>query len=606
MARVDLDDYELADRYARREGRVYLTGTQALVRILLDQAGRDRARGLDTAGFVSGYRGSPLGGVDLELWRAKTLLAENRIEFLPAVNEDLAATAVLGSQQVETEPERDGRGRVRPLVRQGAGRRPGRRCAEARQRLRLVAPWRRAGGRGRRSRLRLVLDAAPVGRRVHELVHADPEPGLDRPNTWPSANTATRCRASPACGSASRRSRRRSSPRPRSNCAPPARLRARPNSSRRRAACTTAGPTCPARRSRSGWRRRSTPSTPSPRANPIDRRIYDIPDATFGIVTTGKGHLDLMEALRLLGLDEADCRRLGLDIYKVGMVWPLALHDALDFVRGKREILVVEEKRGIIESQFKEYFYDYPGREARRAWSASTTRRGDAAGALDGRALAAPPGRHRGARGSTRSSPASTSRRGPRGPGAGGRPADPGAGRDAHALFLLGLPAQHLDPGAGGLEGAGRHRLPFHGELDGPRDHLAHPDGRRGRELGGLVALHRARPRLPEPRRGHLLPLGLDGDPPGDRGRHEHHLQDPLQRRGRDDRRPAGRRAGLASRPSRTTVRAEGVDADRARLGRSRESSRRPTFPAGTTLPSPRRRSTPCSASCARSRASRC
>src|SRR3712207_2337728 len=101
-----LDSYRLADRYSREEGRVFLTGTQALVRIVLDQAKRDRAAGLDTAGFVSGYRGSPLGGFDLELWRAKDLLAKNRIEFLPAVNEDLAATAVLGSQQVETNRER--------------------------------------------------------------------------------------------------------------------------------------------------------------------------------------------------------------------------------------------------------------------------------------------------------------------------------------------------------------------------------------------------------------------------------------------------------------------------------------------------------------------
>ena len=101
-------------------------------------------------------------------------------------------------------------------------------------------------------------------------------------------------------------------------------------------------------------------------ANPIDRQIYDIPHATYGIVTTGKAHLDLMEALQLLGLDEAECRRLGIDIYKVGMVWPLAHHDALEFVREKREILVIEEKRGIIESQFKEYFYDYPGHKPER------------------------------------------------------------------------------------------------------------------------------------------------------------------------------------------------------------------------------------------------
>ncbi|MDH5346107.1 MAG: indolepyruvate ferredoxin oxidoreductase family protein, partial [Gammaproteobacteria bacterium] len=101
-------------------------------------------------------------------------------------------------------------------------------------------------------------------------------------------------------------------------------------------------------------------------ANPIDRRIFDTPSARYGIVTTGKAHLDLMEALRLLGIDGAEARRIGLDVYKVGMVWPLAHDSALEFVRGKHEVLVVEEKRGLIESQFKEYFYDYPGRKPQR------------------------------------------------------------------------------------------------------------------------------------------------------------------------------------------------------------------------------------------------
>src|SRR5256714_4239879 len=102
-----LDDYALMDRYTRQSGRVLLTGTQALVRILLDQRDRDRIDGINSAGFVSGYRGSPLGGVDLELWRAKALLTQRRIEFLPAINEDLAATAMLGSQQVESDPRRE-------------------------------------------------------------------------------------------------------------------------------------------------------------------------------------------------------------------------------------------------------------------------------------------------------------------------------------------------------------------------------------------------------------------------------------------------------------------------------------------------------------------
>ena len=101
-------------------------------------------------------------------------------------------------------------------------------------------------------------------------------------------------------------------------------------------------------------------------ANPIDRKIFDVPDARYGIVTTGKAHLDLMEALRLLGIDRNEARRIGLDVYKVGMVWPLEQDGALDFVQRKNEVLVIEEKRGIIESQFKEYFYDYPGRKPKR------------------------------------------------------------------------------------------------------------------------------------------------------------------------------------------------------------------------------------------------
>jgi len=101
-------------------------------------------------------------------------------------------------------------------------------------------------------------------------------------------------------------------------------------------------------------------------ANPIDRKIFDVPNARFGIVTTGKAHLDLMEALRLLGIDADEARQIGIDVYKVGMVWPLEPTGALDFVQEKHEVLVVEEKRGIIESQFKEYFYDYPGHKPKR------------------------------------------------------------------------------------------------------------------------------------------------------------------------------------------------------------------------------------------------
>ena len=90
----------LEDKYTLASGRVYLTGTQALVRLAMVQRERDLAAGLNTAGFISGYRGSPLGGFDQALWKAKKHLQDHKIYFTPGVNEELAATAVWGSQQV--------------------------------------------------------------------------------------------------------------------------------------------------------------------------------------------------------------------------------------------------------------------------------------------------------------------------------------------------------------------------------------------------------------------------------------------------------------------------------------------------------------------------
>ena len=93
-------DYNLDDKFTRERGRVYITGVQALVRLPLMQRQRDLAAGLNTAGFISGYRGSPLGTYDLALWQAKAHLERHHVHFEPGVNEDLAATAVWGTQLV--------------------------------------------------------------------------------------------------------------------------------------------------------------------------------------------------------------------------------------------------------------------------------------------------------------------------------------------------------------------------------------------------------------------------------------------------------------------------------------------------------------------------
>ena len=97
----------LDDKYTLDTGRAYMTGTQALVRLPMLQRQRDAAAGLDTACFISGYRGSPLGALDQQLWQAGKHLAQNHIHFQPGVNEDLAATSVWGSQQVGCSPARN-------------------------------------------------------------------------------------------------------------------------------------------------------------------------------------------------------------------------------------------------------------------------------------------------------------------------------------------------------------------------------------------------------------------------------------------------------------------------------------------------------------------
>nr|WP_193177217.1 indolepyruvate ferredoxin oxidoreductase family protein [Oricola nitratireducens] len=356
---VSLAPYALSDRYTKENGRVFLTGTQALVRAALDQARRDRAAGLKTAGFVSGYRGSPLGALDLEMWRARDLTSDLGIEFLPAINEDLAATAILGSQQVETNPDRE----VEGVFGLWYGKGPG---------------VDRAGDALKHGN---AYGSSPHG---GVLVVAGDDHGCVSSSMPHQSDVAFMAWFMPTLNPAgvseylqfaeygyalSRFSGMWVGFKAVSETVESAASVDLPTDRNFRAPDFTPPP---------GGLHYRWPDLPGPQieermeakkhavfafaeANPIDRHIYDVRNARFGIVTTGKAHLDLMEALRLLGIGEKQCRELGIDIYKVGMVWPLARRDALDFVKEKQEVLVIEEKRGIIESQFKEYFYDWPG-----------------------------------------------------------------------------------------------------------------------------------------------------------------------------------------------------------------------------------------------------
>ncbi len=360
-----LDNYELIDRYRRESGRVLLTGTQALVRIGLMQRTMDQAAGLNTAGFVSGYRGSPLGMVDQELWRAKAFLAESNIEFLPAVNEDLAATAILGSQQVETDPDKtvDGvfgiwYGKGPGVDRAGDALKHGNAYGSSPNGGVLVVAGDDHG---------CISSSMPhqsdVAFLTFMMPHLNPASvaeylefglygiALSRySGMWVGFKAVTETVES---GMSIELPPYPQFVTPSDYVPPPTGLHYR-------------WPDFPGPQIEERLEEKKAATLAFVAANPIDRKIFDVPDARFGIVTTGKAHLDLMEALRLLGVDATEARHIGIDVYKVGMVWPLEPQGALDFVQRKNEVLVIEEKRGIIESQFKEHFYDYPGRKPKR------------------------------------------------------------------------------------------------------------------------------------------------------------------------------------------------------------------------------------------------
>ncbi|MGJ8625840.1 MAG: indolepyruvate ferredoxin oxidoreductase family protein [Sulfitobacter sp.] len=356
--------YRLDDRYTQTKGRVFMTGTQALARIMLDQARRDRAAGLNTAGFVSGYRGSPLGGLDQELWRMAERLDHAGVKFLPAVNEDLGATAILGAQQAHLDPHAE----VEGVFSMWYGKGPGvDRSGDALKHGNAYGSAPKGGV--------LVVAGDDHGCVSSSMPHQSDVAFM----AWfmPTLNPASVAEYQSFGEYGFALSRFSGTWVGFKAISETVESGASVDLSADRVFAT------PDYTPPTGGLHIRLGDLPSPgievrlhdkldavqafvEANPIDRHIYGKGDGPIGIVTTGKGHLDTMEALRLLGLDEVKCRTLGIDIYKIGMVWPLARRDALDFVRGKREVLVIEEKRGIIESQFKEAFYDWPGSKPAR------------------------------------------------------------------------------------------------------------------------------------------------------------------------------------------------------------------------------------------------
>ena len=276
------------------------------------------------------------------------------------------------------------------------------------------------------------------------------------------------------------------------------------------------------------------------RANGLNRIIGDGAEARIGVVAAGKAWQDLLQALGNLGLAD-DGASLGLRLLKVGMVWPLDPVIVRDFARGLELIVVVEEKRPLLEDQIRSILYGEPGAPRivgkyfdgpafdPSQGAPAIPNYGEISPELVAAVLVKALSRH----------DPNCALSAPETPGAtlSNRPAP-----DAQPGLLRRMPAQPFDPGARGQPGARRHRLPLDGDAGQSatdRDRLAH--GRRGSDVAWPAAVHPPGPCVRQHRRRHLRPFRVARDPPGDRGRRPDHLQDPLQRLRLDDRRTADR-----------------------------------------------------------------
>jgi len=360
LARVSLDD-----KYTLDKGRVFLTGTQALIRLLLLQRERDQRAGLNTAGFVSGYRGSPLGGLDQSLWRAQKHLESHHVKFQPGVNEDLAATAIWGSQQLGLFPgaKYDG------VFGMWYGKGPGvDRCGDVFKHANSAGTAKHGGV--------LVLAGDDHAAKSSTLAHQSEHilkacciPVLNPANVqdyldfglhgyamsrysglWIGFKCVTDVVESGA--SVSVDPDRVQPSLPADFTMPQGGLNIRwPDGFLEQEARLLDYKVYAA--------------LAYVRANGLDRIVWDSPVARLGIVTTGKSFGDTMQALADLGIDEHAARAIGLRVYKVAMSWPLEPQGARRFAQGLEEILVVEEKRQLIEYQIKEELYSWDS--ARRA-----------------------------------------------------------------------------------------------------------------------------------------------------------------------------------------------------------------------------------------------
>ncbi len=357
---VALRPVALDDKYGVEDGAIFLSGTQALVRLLLEQRRRDARAGMNTAGYVSGYRGSPLGGVDFALWKAEAQLRAAAIRFEPGLNEEIAATMVHGSQQVGAI----GGACVAGVFGLWYAKNPGVDRAGDALKHANAAGTSALGGvlavsgddpGATSSSIANQCDHAFISAAIPVLAPANVAEiidyglfgyGLSRfAGVWVGLKTVADVVEASATVQVSA-----ASPAlvvPAGFARPAAGFGMRWPDSRWDQDARLLGQRLPAARAYA-------------QANRIDRVVFGAARPRYGIVCAGKAAGDVHDALALLGIDAAAAENLGLAVYKVALVWPLEPAALRAFGEGIDEILVVEERRGVVEPQLKEQAYGWP------------------------------------------------------------------------------------------------------------------------------------------------------------------------------------------------------------------------------------------------------
>ena len=348
----------LDDKYRCEQGEVLINGIQALVRLPLDQIRQDRRRGLKTAGFISGYRGSPLGGYDQQLARIKSLLDEHDIHVEPGVNEDLAATAVWGSQQVNLHPG----ARVDGVFGLWYGKGPGvDRTGDVFRHANMAGTSPLGGAlaiagddpMAKSSSLPCQSEFAFVDAEMPILTPADIQDVLDLGlhgialSRYSGLWTGLIALADTMDGSAT------------VNADPARLLMTLPPTDDAARHITLQALQLPYRQA--SERRLRDLKIPAAldyaRVNRLNRVVWGDDQANIGIAASGKNWQALMAAFDLLGIDQERAEHLGLRTMKIMMPWPLEPETAEAFARGLETILVVEAKRPLIEPQIKDQLY---------------------------------------------------------------------------------------------------------------------------------------------------------------------------------------------------------------------------------------------------------